>query len=64
MSSNDIFRNIGVNGYASGLMAGTIWWSEPNPDCYVISPSTIITVGRMRTSISSYIPDRKERRRS
>lgn len=24
MSSNDIFRNIGVNGYASGLMDGTI----------------------------------------
>lgn len=53
MSSNDIFRNIGANGYVSELMDGTIWWSGPNPDCCAISPSTIITAERMRTSISS-----------
>lgn len=64
MSSNDIFRNIGTSVFASGLMDGTIWWSGQNPDCYVISLSTIITVGRMRTSIFSCTQDRKERRRS
>jgi len=53
MSSNDIFHNIGVSVCASGLMDGTIWWSGPNADSCVISPSTIITAERMRTSIFS-----------
>ena len=37
MSSNDIFHNIGANGYVSELMDGTIWWSGPNPDYFTVN---------------------------
>jgi hypothetical protein len=41
MSSNDIFRNSGESGCATGSNNTIRYWSEPHPVCYAVYESTI-----------------------